>query len=66
MIREDTTPPTELLKSVVKKKKIAEKAQTDKDGTVFNPPEEILEMLKDPKNYEISSKMLFKPVETEK
>ena len=47
-------------------KKIAEKAQTDKDGTVFNPPEEILEMLKDPKNYEISSKMLFKPVETEK
>ena len=47
-------------------KKIAEKAQTDKDGTVFNPPEEVLEMLKDPKNYEISSKMLFKPVKTEK
>ena len=47
-------------------KKIAEKAQTDKDGTVFNPPEEILEMLKDAKNYEISSKTLFKPVKSGK
>lgn len=47
-------------------KKIAEKAQTDKDGTVFNPPAEILEMLKDAKNYEISSKTLFKPVKTDK
>ena len=43
-------------------KKVAEKAQIDKDGTVLNPPAEILEMLKDPKNYEISSKTMFKPV----
>ena len=43
-------------------KKIAEKAQIDKDGTVLNPPAEILEMLKDPKNYEISSKKMFKYV----
>ena len=41
-------------------KKVAEKAQIDKDGTVLNPPAEILEMLKDPKNYEISSKTIFK------
>ena len=41
-------------------KKVAEKAQIDKDGTVLNPPAEILEMLKDPKNYEISSKTMFK------
>ena len=47
-------------------KKIAEKAQIDKDGTVFNPPAEVLEMLKDPKNYEVSSKTLFKPVKSEK
>ena len=47
-------------------KKVAEKAQTDKDGTVFNPPAEVLEMLKDPKNYEISSKTLFKPVKSDK
>ena len=40
-------------------KKVAEKAQIDKDGTVLNPPAEILEMLKDPKNYEISSKTTF-------
>ena len=43
-------------------KKVAEKAQLDKDGTVLNPPEEILEMLKDPKNYEISSKTMLLPV----
>ncbi|MBP5585670.1 MAG: hypothetical protein J6Y92_04885 [Lentisphaeria bacterium] len=43
-------------------KKVAEKAQLDKDGTVLNPPAEILEMLKDPKNYEISSKTAFQPV----
>ena len=43
-------------------KKVAEKAQIDKDGTVLNPPAEILEMLKDPKNYEISSKTIFKLV----
>lgn len=47
-------------------KKIAEKAQTDKDGTVLNPPAEVLDMLKDPKNYEISSKTLFKPVKSDK
>jgi hypothetical protein len=47
-------------------KKVAEKAQIDKDGTVFNPPAEILDMLKDPKNYEISSKTLFKPIKTDK
>ena len=47
-------------------KKIAEKAQIDKDGTVLNPPAEVLEMLKDPKNYEITSKTLFKPVKTDK
>ena len=47
-------------------KKIAEKAQLDKDGTVLNPPAEILEMLKDPKNYEISSKTVFKPVKADK
>ena len=43
-------------------KKVAEKAQIDDAGTVFNPPAEILEMLKDPKNYEISSKKTFLPV----
>ena len=41
-------------------KKVAEKVQIDKDGTVLNPPAEILEMLKDPKNYEITSKTVFK------
>ena len=45
-------------------KKIAEQAQVDKDGTVLNPPGEVLEMLKDPKNCEISSKMVFLPVKT--
>ena len=40
-------------------KKIAEQAQVDKDGTVLNPPDEVLEMMKDPKNYEISSKTTF-------
>lgn len=43
-------------------KKVAEKAQIDKDGTVLNPPAEVLEMLKDPKNYEIASKTVFLPV----
>ena len=47
-------------------KKIAEKAQIDKDGTVLNPPAEVLDMLKDPKNYTVSSKTLFKPVKSEK
>jgi len=47
-------------------KKIAEKAQIDKDGTVLNPPEEVLEMLKDPKNYEITSKTSFLPVKSGK
>lgn len=47
-------------------KKIAENVKTDEDGTVFNPPAEILDMLKDPKNYETSSKMLFKPVKSAK
>lgn len=47
-------------------KKVAEKAQIDKDGTVLNPPAEILEMLKDPKNYEIASKTMFLPVKTDK
>ena len=47
-------------------KKIAEKAQIDKDGTVLNPPAEVLEMLKDPKNYEITSKTVFKPVKADK
>jgi len=45
-------------------KKIAEQAQIDKDGTVLNPPEEILEMLKDPKNYELTSKQVFLPVKS--
>ncbi len=47
-------------------KKVAENAQIDKDGTVLNPPAEILEMLKDPKNYEITSKTAFVPVKKEK
>ena len=47
-------------------KKIAQKAQIDKDGTVLNPPAEVLEMLKDPKNYEITSKTVFKPVKADK
>ena len=47
-------------------KKVAEKAQIDKDGTVLNPPAEVLEMLKDPKNYEISSKTTFLPVKEDK
>jgi hypothetical protein len=33
---------------------------------VLNPPAEVLEMLKDPKNYEVSSKTLFKPVKSGK
>ena len=43
-------------------KKITDRAKTDDDGTVFNPPAEILDMLKDPKNYELSSKIVFQPV----
>ena len=45
-----------------KVRKVAEKAELDADGTVLNPPAEVLEMLKDPKNYEIPSKWLFLPV----
>ena len=44
-----------------KVRKVAEKAELDPDGTVLNPPSEVLEMLKDPKNYEIPSKWLFLP-----
>ena len=47
-------------------KKVAEKAQIDKDGTVLNPPAEVLDMLKDPKNYEITSKTAFLPVKSGK
>ena len=43
-------------------KKVTEKTQIDKDGTVLNPPAEILEMLKNPKNYEIVAKLNFLPV----
>ena len=46
-------------------KKVTDKTQIDKDGTVLNPPAEILEMLKDPKTYEIVAKMTFLPVKTE-
>ena len=46
-------------------KKIAEQAQIDKDGTVLNPPAEVMEMLKDPKNYEIASKTSFLPVKSD-
>jgi len=42
-------------------RKIAEQAQIDKDGTVLNPPAEILEMLKDPKNFEITALTMFLP-----
>ena len=45
-----------------KVRKVAEKVELDADGTVLNPPSEVLEMLKDPKNYEIPSKWLFLPV----
>ena len=44
-----------------KVRKVAEKAVLDPDGTVLNPSSEVLEMLKDPKNYEIPSKWLFLP-----
>ena len=44
-----------------KVRKVAEKAVLDPDGTVMNPSAEVLEMLKDPKNYEIPSKWLFLP-----
>ena len=44
-----------------KVRKVAEKAVLDPDGTVLNPSAEVLEMLKDPKNYEIPSKWLFLP-----
>ena len=43
-------------------RKVTEKTQVDKDGTVLNPPAEILEMLKDPKNYEVVAKLNFLPV----
>jgi len=46
-------------------KKVAEQAQIDKDGTVFNPPAEILDMLKDPGNYKTISEMVFVPVKGE-
>ena len=46
-----------------KVRKVAEKAVLDPDGTVMNPSAEVLEMLKDPKNYEIPSKWLFLPGE---
>jgi len=46
-------------------KKVTDKTQIDKDGTVLNPPAEILEMLKDPKTYEIVAEMTFLPVKTE-
>jgi len=46
-----------------KVRKVAEKAVLDPDGTVLNPSSEVLEMLKDPKNYEIPSKWLFLPGE---
>lgn len=42
-------------------KKVTDKTLTDKDGTVLNPPAEVLEMLKDPKTYEIVAKMTFLP-----
>lgn len=45
-------------------KKVTDKTQIDKDGTVLNPPAEVLEMLKEPKNYEIVAKMTFLPVKT--
>ena len=45
-----------------KVRKVAEKAVLDPDGTVLNPSSEVLEMLKDPKNYEIPSKWRFLPV----
>ena len=44
-----------------KVRKVAESVRLDDDGTVLNPPAEVLEMLKDPKNYEIPSKWLFLP-----
>ena len=46
-----------------KVRKVAEKAVLDPDGTVLNLPSDVLEMLKDPKNYEIPSKWLFLPGE---
>ena len=46
-----------------KVRKVAEKALLDPDGTVLNPSAEVLEMLKNPKNYEIPSKWLFLPGE---
>ena len=47
-------------------KKVSDRVQIDEDGTVFNPPAEILDMLKDPKNYKVSSKTLFLPVKSDK
>ena len=45
-------------------KKVTDRTQIDKDGTVLNPPAEILEMLKDPKTYEIVAKLTFLPVKS--
>ena len=45
-------------------KKISDRVQVDDSGTVFNPPREILDMLADPKNYEVASKTLFLPVKS--
>jgi len=47
-------------------KKVTDRVRIDEDGTVFNPPAEILDMLTDPENYKLSSKMLFLPVKTGK
>ena len=45
-------------------KKISDRVQVDESGTVFNPSREILDMLTDPKNYEVASKTLFLPVKS--
>ena len=47
-------------------KKVSDRVQIDEDGTVFNPPAEILDMLKDPENYKVSSKTLFLPAKPDK
>ena len=43
-------------------KKVTERTQLDKDGTVMNLPADVMEMLKDPKTYEIVAKLTFLPV----
>lgn len=45
-------------------KKISDRVRIDESGTVFNPPGELLDMLSDPKNYEVASKTLFLPVKS--